>query len=116
LGNPLPERGRSEATLETEGNVRRNGAPLQQGPRIILEDDDDPLGRTGDGVTMKADAAIAGGRQPSEKAKQRGLSCARSADDRQKLAAEDIESNGFQNRPVAAGKVDAIIEITAFED
>src|SRR6185312_9636553 len=39
-----------------------------------------------------------------------------SADDRQKLAAEDIESNGFQNRPVAAGKVDAIIEITAFED
>ena len=59
--------------------------------------------------------ALAGVSPPS-KPKQRGFAGARTADNRQELAAENVEGNRFEDAAKAAGKLHPIVEITTLKN
>ena len=103
-------------TLEPERDIAGDGTPLQKCSRIVLEYNDDAFGRAVDRLTAKANAASGRRRQTAEQPQQGRFAGARTTYDCQEFAAKYVERDRFEDRAITAGQLNAIVEITAFED
>jgi hypothetical protein len=108
--------GGHNTTLEPERDIAGDGTPLQKRSRIVLEYDDDTFGRAVDRLSAKANAAIGRRRQAAEQPQQGRFAGARTTYDCQEFAAEYVEPDRFEDRAIASGQLNAIVEITTFKD
>jgi len=67
---PLLKNWAVETALKAKGNIRRNRAPLEERPGVVLENDDNPVRRAIDRIATKPDVPRTRGRQPAEQSKQ----------------------------------------------
>jgi hypothetical protein len=81
-----------------------------------LEYDNNAFGRPVDRLSAKANAASGRRRQAAEQPQQGRFAGARTTYDCQEFAAEYGEPDRFEDRAIASGQLNAIVEITAFKD